>query len=118
MKKPPAYNDGFVKVYRKKAENLTVNRNVTSVEDLEFVVRLAYSEVARRQQDMEFAEQMSFSLALKIKTMRPMIEKGISNQCFAVIDNTLYGIKYIDSTKTEIFLYLEKARTIKGDYSG
>lgn len=111
--KKKTYNDGIAWFYRKKPDNLTRTRNITSVEELDFQVKLAYSEMSKRQQDMEFAEQQSFSLSLKIKTMNPGKAKGIDNQCFAIIGNTLYGIKYIDSTRTELFFYLEKARVLR-----
>ncbi|MGN1156183.1 MAG: hypothetical protein ACI4TK_08405 [Agathobacter sp.] len=111
--KVPTYNDGFVKIYRKKESNLTVNRNITSLSELDFLINLAYSEMSRRQQDMEFAEQNSFSLSLKIKTPKPFIKKGLDTSCFAVIENTLYSIQYIDTNRTEYFFYLEKIRELE-----
>lgn len=117
-KKLEIYNDGIMYLYRRKEENLTVNRNVTSLEELELIIRLAYSETSRRQQDMDFAEQNSFSLSEKVKTPRPSIDKGIDSQCFAVIGNTLYGVRYVDTTKREMYFYLEKVRELKGEANG
>lgn len=107
------YNSGFVKIYRRKKEYLTVNRNVAGIEDLEFVVKFAYEEMSKRQQDLEFAEQNTFSLSEKIKTQRPVRDTGIDNQCFAIIENTLHAIKYIDSGKRELFFYLEKIKILE-----
>lgn len=113
QKKVPTYNDGFVRIFRKKQSNLTVNRNVTSLSELDFLIKLAYSETSRRQQDLEFAEQNSFSLSLKIKAPKPVIKKGLDTSCFAVIENTLYSIQFIDTNSTEYFFYLEKIRELE-----
>ena len=112
------YNDGIIRLYRRKAEDLTVNRNITSLEELDFIIALAYSEASRRQQDMEFAEQNSFSLSEKVKTPRPPADKGLDSQCFAVIGNTLYGVRYIDTAQRELYFYLEKVRELKGNSNG
>lgn len=108
--KVPTYNDGFVSIYRRL--NMTANKNITSLDELEFIITLAYSEMSRRQQDMDFAEQNAFSLSSKIKTQRPMVDKKIDTYCFAVISGVLYGIGYIDTNSTELFFYLEKVREV------
>ena len=56
-----------------------------------------------------FAEQSGFSLSLKIKTR---LLKSIDNKCKAVIDGYLYDVKYIDKTRTEMYLYMEEVRKI------
>lgn len=109
--KPVTYNDGFVMIYRKK--DLTANRNITKLSEMDLVERFAYSEMSRRQQDLEFAEQNSFSLSLKIKIPRPAEDKGLDAYCYAVIGKMLYGVQYLDTNKTEYFLYLEKVRELK-----
>ena len=111
-KKLETYNDGFVNVYRKKKENMTANRNITSLSELDCIIRLAYSEMSRRQQDIEFADQNSFSLSLKIKTPKPLTGKNIDTSCYAVIGDTLYAIQYIDTNTSEYFFYLEKVRAM------
>ncbi len=108
------YNSGFVKIYRRKKEYLTVNRNIAGEEDLEFIAKFAYDEMSKRQQDLEFAEQNTFSLSEKIKTQRPARDIGVDNQCFAIIGHTLYAIKHIDSGKRELFFYLEKIKNLEG----
>lgn len=62
------YNDGIIRLYRRKAEDLTVNRNITSLEELDFIIALAYSEASRRQQDMDLRSRIPFSLSEKVKT--------------------------------------------------
>ena len=111
-KKPETYNSGFVAIYRKKKENLTVNRNVSSLKDLDFIIGFNYKEMSKRQQDLEFAEQNSFSLAMKIKTQKPVVAKNLDASCYAVIRNVLYAIQYIDTNASEYFFYLEKVRTL------
>ena len=113
-KKKARYNDGYVSIYRKKKEDLTRNKNIQSLSDLDFLLRLAYGETSRRQQDQEFAEQNSFSLSLKIRTQRPQVEKVIHSGCFAVIGKNLYAVEYIDRNDTEYYMYLEKIRELEG----
>lgn len=100
------YNDGVVSIYREKdrRSNFGAKINVASLKDMDFVAKLAFAEMSKRQQDQEFAESMQFSLDLKIKTR---FCKGIDNKCKAVIDGYLYDIVYVDATKTELFCYLE-----------
>lgn len=100
------YNDGVVSIYREKEKrsNFGAKLNANTLDDLEFIAKLAYSEQSKRQQDAEFAESMQFSLDLKIKTR---YLKGIDNKCKAVISGYLYDVSYVDSTRTELYLYLE-----------
>ena len=79
------------------------------MDDMEFVVKLAFEEAAKREQDLEFAEQNGFSLSLKVKTR---LFKAADNKCKAVIDGYLYDVSYIDKTRTEMWLYLEGVRPI------
>ena len=105
------YNDGVVFIYREKARetNFSAKRNVASVADMDFVVKLDFKELAKREQDMEFAQQNDFTLSLKIKT-RPV--KGVDNKCKAVIDGYLYDVSYTDKSKEGLFLYLEGVKAI------
>lgn len=103
------YNDGVVYLYREitKRTDFAAKQNTSDYEDMKFIVKLCYEEVSKRQQDMEFAEQMDFSLSLKIKT--PYL-KGIESKFKAVINNYLYDIAYIDNDKKDMWLYLEGIR--------
>ncbi len=105
------YNDGIVGIYREKPKYTSFNsrKNTTTLDDMEFVVKLAYEEMSKRERDLEFAQQNDFSLSLKIKTR---FVNGVDNKCKAVIAGYLYGISYIDKTKEEMFLYLEEVRKL------
>lgn len=107
----PTYNDGVVFIYR-EAERKTdfgAKRNVHSLDNMGFIAKLDYAEQSRRQQDFEFAEQMGFSLTLKIKTR---YLRGIDNKHKCVIGDRLYDIQYLDTTRTEMFFYLQEVRTL------
>lgn len=110
------YNDGVVLVCREpdRKTDFGAKRNVHSLDDLEFVAKLDYAEQSRRQQDVEFAEQMGFELSLKIKTR---FLKGIDNKCKCVIDGMLYDISHLDTTRTEMYFYLREVRRIAENHS-
>lgn len=105
------YNDGMVSIYREKSRqtDFSAKRNVDVLEDMDFVVKLAFEEMSKREQDLEFAEQMGFSLSLKVKTR---LVPGVDNKCKAVIDGYLYDISYVDKTREDIYLYLEGVKHI------
>ena len=87
------------------------NSNIRERADLEVLYRLCYRITSIRQQDFEFAEQMSTSLALKIVTQ----DNGIMNTDYmAIIDNRAYSIIHIDrdKEKNELYFYLEEARNL------
>ena len=105
------YNDGVVSIYREKPKKTDFNakKNVSAFDDMDFVVKLAFEESSRREQDIDFAEQMGFSLTLKVRTR--YFEK-VDNKCKAVINGYLYDVSYVDKTRTEMWLYLEGVRKI------
>lgn len=105
------YNDGVVFVYREKPRQTDFNakRNVAKISDMDFIARLDFKEMSKREQDMQFAEQNDFTLSLKIKTR---FVNGIDNKCKAVIDGYLYDLSYIDKSRTEMYLYLQEVRKI------
>lgn len=105
------YNDGVVRVYRERPRKTEfgAKRNISTLEDMDFVVRLDYEEASRREEDLEFAEKIGFSLTLKIKTRAV---PGVDNKCKAVIDGYLYDVRYIDKTRTEMWLYMEGVRRL------
>ena len=108
------YNDGMVNIYREKdrRSNFSAKINAATLDDLELVAKLAYAETSKRQQDVEFAQQQGFTLTLKIKTR---YIKGVDNKCKAVIDGFLYDVSHMDSTRTELFLYLQGVDYVTGD---
>lgn len=107
----PCFNDGVVSIYKAKPKKTDFNakKNVSALDDLDFLVKLDYEESAKREQDIEFAEQMSFSLSVKLHTRYVPV---VNNNCKAVIDGYLYDVKYVDKTRSEMWLYLEGVRSI------
>ena len=105
------YNDGIVHIYREKERRTDFNakQNVSALENMDFIVKLAFEEAAKREQDMEFANQNGFSLTMKIKTR---FVKAVDNKCKAVIDGYLYDVSHIDKTRTEMWLYLEGVKPL------
>lgn len=110
-RKISTYNDGVVRIYREKPKTTDFNakKNARTLDDMDFIVKLAYEEASRREEDMEFAERIGFSLTLKIRTRAV---PGVDNTCKAVIDNYLYDVRYIDKTREEMWLYMEGVRKL------
>lgn len=114
MQKRPkfsAYNDGIVYIYRDtdRRSNFGAKQNAKTLDDMNMVAKLAFAEQSKREQDIEFAEQQGFALNLKIKTRFVV---GIDNKCKAVIDGFLYDVAYVDSTRTELYFYLQGVREL------
>ena len=105
------YNDGVVSVYREneRKTDFSAKCNVTTEKDMEFVAKLAFEESAKREQDIEYAEQHGFSLTMKIRTR---FLKCVDNKCKAIIDGYLYDISYVDKSRDEMWLFLEGVRSI------
>lgn len=105
------YNDGVVSVYREKERrtDFSAKQNVSTLSNMDFIVKLAFEESAKREQDLEFAEQNDFTLSMKVRTR---LVKGVDNKCKAVIDGYLYDVSYIDKSRTEMWLYLEGVKPI------
>lgn len=105
------YNDGVVSIYREKDRqtDFAAKQNVSALANMDFIVKLAYEESAKREQDQTFAEQSGFSLNAKIRTR---FVNGVDNKCKAVIGGELYDVSYIDKTRTEMWLYLEYIRKL------
>jgi hypothetical protein len=105
------YNDGVVSVYREKERrtDFSAKQNVSTLDNMDFIVKLAFEESAKREQDLEFAEQNDFTLSMKVRTR---LVKGVDNKCKAVIDDYLYDVSYIDKSRTEMWLYLEGVKPI------
>ena len=105
------YNDGVVDIYREKERrtDFSAKRNVSTLDDMNYVVRLAFEESTKREQDLEFAQQHDFTLSLKIRTR---LVAAVDNTCKAVIDGYLYDISYTDKSREEMWLYLEGVKQI------
>lgn len=114
MKKISNYNDGYIRVYEEipVKVNFGAKENIKSKENLKFIVKLAYEECNKRQQDLEFAEASSRTLNIKVKTR---FYNGLKNNHKIIIENTLYDIVYIDEDKKnrELYFYLEEVRNLE-----
>lgn len=108
------FNDGVVFIYREKPRETDFNakRNVSTLDDMDFIVKLNFKELSKREQDLEFAQQNDFTLSLKIKSR---LVKDVDNKCKAVIDGYLYDVSFVDKSRTELFLYLEGVKAIDSE---
>lgn len=111
MKTFPKFNDGVANVYREKQRSTGFNAkiNAKGLDDLDFVCKLDFEQMSKREQDQEFANQNGHSLSMKIRTRYVNI---VDNKCKVVIDDTLYDVYDIDKTRTELYMYLEEVRKI------
>ena len=105
------YNDGVISIYREKAKrtDFAAKKNVSELDNLDFIVKLAYAEVSKREQDIDFAQQNGFSLTLKVRTR---FHGDVDNKCKAIINNYLYDVSYVDKNRVEMWLYLEGVRRL------
>lgn len=114
MNKKSNYNDGYIRVYEEipQKANFGAKENIKSKDNLKFIVKLAYEESSKRQQDLEFAESSSRSLNVKLKTR---FYNNLKNEYKVIIENTLYDIIYIDEDRKnrELYFYLEEVRDIE-----
>lgn len=103
------YNDGVVQIYREKERrtDFSAKMNVSVLDDMDFIAKLDFEESAKREQDLQFAEQNDFTLNMKIKTRHL---KAVDNKCKAVIDGYLYDVSYVDKSREEMWIYLEQVR--------
>lgn len=107
----PCYNDGVVSIYREKSNrsNFAAKQNVSVLDDMTFIAKLDYEESSKREQDIEFAQQRGFELAMKIRTR---CLPNVDNKCKCVIDGYLYDVSHIDKNRTEMWLYLQGVKKI------
>lgn len=105
------YNDGKAFIYREKERrtDFSAKRNVSTLDDMDFVVKLDFEESAKREEDQEFAAQQNFSLSLKIRTR---YRKDVDNKCKVIIDGYLYDVAHVDKNRVEMWLYLEGVKPI------
>lgn len=108
----PVFGDGVVTICREKDRKTDFNarRNVTALSDMDQVVKLAFGESSKRQQDLEFAEQSGFSLSYKVRTR---YYRGVDSKLKAVINGDLYDIRYVDKSGCEMFLFLEYVKPLE-----
>lgn len=112
-KRIPTYNDGYLLVCeRRQGEDFTV-RNPKRKDDMQPVLKLAYEEKSRRDQDIEFAESAGRSLSIKLKTR---LRQTVKNTHMVLIGNVLYSIIKLDYDRgnNEMYFYLEEAKVFAG----
>lgn len=111
MRTFPKFNDGIATIYKEKERSTGFNAKVNAkgLDDLDFICKLNFEQMSKREQDQEFANQSGHSLSMKIRTRYVNV---VDNKCKVVIDNTLYDVYDIDKTRTELYLYLEEAKKI------
>ena len=114
MKRVSNYNDGYIRVYKEipVKTNFGAKENIKTKDNLEFIVKLAYEECIKRQQDLDFAESNDRTLNVKVKTR---FYKNINNEYKVTIENTLYDIIYIDEDRKnrELYFYLEEVTEVE-----
>lgn len=105
------YNDGVAYIYRPKyvEEDFSSPKDISAINEDDFVCKLDFEESSKREQDLDFAEQKDFSLSLKIRTR---LVKAVDNKCKAVINNYIYDVSYVDKSRTEMWLYLEGVKPV------
>lgn len=107
-RKKNSYSDGIAEFYKKK----DTKKNVRSLDDLEYLGFLYYDEKTKRQQDIEFAEQLGNHLELKIVTPD---DGNMDTNRNVIIEGVIYAIIHIDrdKEKKELYFYLEEVRRIE-----
>lgn len=109
------YNDGIIKIYEENNNLTTTNfnekKNIKKEDDMKFIVPLAFKEMSKRQQDIDFAETLGRSLSMKIKTRLIDVVKSSHKAIYA---GSIYDIIYLDPDRQnkELYIYMEEVRTI------
>lgn len=103
------YNDGYLLICKKQMEEDLTLRNPKRKDDMQPVLKLAYEEKSRRDQDIEFAESAGRSLSMKLKTR---LYQTVKNTHMVMIGNVLYSIIKLDYDRAnnEMYFYLEEAK--------
>jgi len=107
------YNDGYIYVYEEKKHHsdFAAPLNITSMNDLIPVIKLAYEESYKREKDLEFAETQNKSLSMKVKTR---LQNIVKKHHKVVILDMLYDVFEIDYDRKnqEMYIFLEEVRKI------
>lgn len=106
------YTDGvlFICVQATGLSDFSAPRNPTKTTDVRRIQKLDYTQVSKRERDMEFAESAGRSLDMKVKTR---YHASATTDRQVTIGNTLYDIFQVDSPdQVEMYLYLEKVREL------
>ena len=107
------YNDGMLWICEpiNSVSDFGAVRNTTTESGLRQLGKLAYKEMSKRDQDMDFAESEGRTLSLKVKCR---LKQEATKMHLVRIEDTLYSIihKDEDRAKQEMYLYLEEVRKL------
>lgn len=107
------FNDGmlFVCTVVSDQTDFGAVKNATKSSDLKKKLKLAYEEMSKRDEDVDFAESQGHTLSMKVKTRH---HDGVTTQNQIIIGKTLYSLYKLDCdrSKQEDYLYLEEVRKI------
>ena len=110
------YNDGVLHIAQMRTESTDFGAvtNATKVSDMVILQKLDYTEVSKRERDLDFASANERRLDLKVKT-RFHLAARTDRQ--VLIGNVLYDIFQVDGdrAKDEMYLYMEKVRELKNE---
>lgn len=109
------HNDGVLTVYEDITPKSGFNaiQNPTTMSDLEKLLVLRFCRMNVRQQDMEWAEMMQRSLALKLRTpFVRAVDAGHLVMLAGDADRILYRIDKLDDDQRNgvMYLYLTEVR--------
>ena len=110
-----AHNDGVLTVFRDITPKSGFNavQNPSTMADLEKLCVLRFRRMTVRQQDMEWAEMMQRSLALKLRTpFLRLVDAGHLVKIIGDPDHILYRIDKQDDDRNSgvMYLYLTEVR--------
>lgn len=111
--KPRVYNDGvcYIAEEVKAPTSFAAKQNGTTEADFKKVLKLMFTEMSIREEDIQFAEALSRTITRKIKT--PLVD-GWNSKHKVLIGNTVYDIVNADKDRAnnEAYFYLEEVREL------
>ena len=114
--KPAMFKDGYAVIcrYDRTKSAFGAAKNARTMEDLLVKGKLAFDEMSRRQQDIDFAESDERSLSYKIRTR---LQPDLCREEYCVVINgILYDVITIDTDRAAelAYWYLEEVRELEG----
>lgn len=112
--KPAMFKDGYAAVcsYNRSSSTFSAVKNARAMSDLTQIGKLAFDEMSRRQQDIDFAESEDRSLSYKIRTR---LQPDLCREEYCIVINGyLYDVITIDTDRAAelAFWYLEEVREL------
>ena len=107
------FNDGILWICEPEdiSSDFGAVKNTTKKEALKRIVKLAFKEMSKRDQDMDFAESQGRVLSIKVKCR---IWPKANKMHLVLIGKVLYSIINLDEERNsqEMYLYLEEVRKL------